>query len=235
MNLPRIRISAWLLWIAMVPGIAIAADNGNSLVVQFPAEVSVVAAELDGAPPAAPITGKISAGSAQFVELDPSVRYDAKLTLADGRILQGVDMSWYNSDPSDPDAGDLNDDDRQQISAIINLPSFFNRIQLLDLPGNHDRAVGLVQFIRDKTFAGDNGQEVIWRVELWYMKNEHGGWVKESSRVLRRQRFDNADQFQKSAGKVIWIAGYGGISVPANATASIPAPAIPSTQPTTQN
>ena len=198
------RIPATFLSIVLFSAIAIGGETGGSLVVQYPKDFGVVAAEIDGA--ASPIVGKISPGSVLFVGLDSSVRYDVKLTCGDGRILQGVDMGWYNADPADPNAGDMDDDDRQQISAILKLPSFFNHSDLVFLKGNHDRAVALVQLVRDQPFDGDGGQGVIWRVELWYLKNEHGGWVKESNKVLRRERFGNPIQFHKAEGEITWVA-----------------------------
>jgi hypothetical protein len=227
-----LRTPAGIVWIALMSAIAVAAQTGRELVVQFPKDWPVVAAEAQ-ASPNAPIDGKVSPGNARFLDLDSQARYDVKLTLGDGRILQGVDMGWYNADPPAPEAGDLDDDDREQIAAILNLPSFFNRRDLATLRGNHDRAVALIQLIRDQPFAGDNGQSVVWRVELWYMKNQHGGWVKESAQVLRRQRFDNPQQFQQAAGKLTWVPDIGGISVPADSILTVLAPEIPATQPTT--
>jgi hypothetical protein len=223
------RIFAAMLWIAITSVIA-AADQAGDLVVQFPSTWHVVAAEAESG--GVPIAGKISEGKVDISGLDSSDRYNVKLSLDDGRVLQGVDMGWYNADPVDADAGDLDDDDRQQILAILNLPGFFNRCDMLVLRGNHDRAVALIQLVRDRPFAGDTGQGVVWRIELWYMKNEHGGWLKESSRVVKRVRFDNADQFKQATGKLIWCADLGGVIVPAQGT-TITAPPLPSTQPAT--
>jgi hypothetical protein len=228
-----IRIPLAILAIAFLSAIALA-DQTVKLIVQFSPDWHVAAAEVQSSEKSPPVSGKVSRDGATFADLNPGSRYDVRLTLADGRVLQGVGMDWYNADPPDPDAEALDDDDRQQITQILNTPSFFNQNDLLFLRGNHDRAVALVQLVRDQPFAGETTSQVVWRVELWYMKNEHGGWVKESDRVVRRERFDDPGKFHQATDKLIWVVELGGITVPADRFLTVIAPEIPATQATTE-
>ncbi|MGA3067798.1 MAG: hypothetical protein ABSF29_13225, partial [Tepidisphaeraceae bacterium] len=174
MNSGRQRMIRPWCWIALLPAITGTARAGD-LIVQFPKDMNVTAAQAQAAPPEAPVPAQIQPGQALLSNLNPQEHYDLQVALQDGATFQGVDMSWENTDPADPSAGDLTDDDRQQIQGILDIPSFFNHSDLLRLSGNHDRAVALVQLLRDQSFVGQNNQEVIWRVELWNLKNENGG------------------------------------------------------------
>ena len=106
-------------------------------------------------------------------------------------------MDWYNDDEAKENAGAITDDDRQQIQAILDVPSFYNKSEILALQGDHDRATGLVRLIRDKDFYAGKG-EIIWRVEVWYFKYQHGGWEKvaQQNKILRRERFKNRDDYE---------------------------------------
>jgi hypothetical protein len=217
----RRMIRGWcgIVLLAAIAGSARAGD----LIVQFPKEMKVVGVEARIAGGDQAVTGKIQPGVARVGNLNGE--YDIKLTLDDGTIFQGVDMGWENSDPADADAGDLTDDDRQQIQGIMSIPSFFNHTDLLRLRGDHDRAVALVQLVRDQDFVSQTGQEIIWRVELWYFKNENGGWAKLDKRVVRRERFANPDQYRGATGKLHWVGELGEVPVPGAGTATVSLPA----------
>jgi len=163
-----------------------------------------------------PVAGSVEPERVVIPNLTPGVAYSLRLVHADGSIDQGVDMSWYDTEPARDDAGDLTDDDRGQITAILKqVLSFFNRNDLILLAGNHDRAVALVQLIRDKSFHSDSGDEVIWRVELWYLKNRHGGWekIQQTDKTIRRERFSTA-AFHAASDHLHWIPELGGLVVP---------------------
>jgi hypothetical protein len=97
----------------------------------------------------------------------------------------------------------------------------------LQLRGDGSQAVGLVQLVRSKTFHGDKGDEVIWRIELWYFKNEYGGWSKiaQVNKVVRRERFKTEGDYQAATARLEWIPDLGGIMMPkgdAGRTISLP-------------
>jgi len=160
--------------------------------------------------------GQIDGSTVTFSGLLPQTAYNVRLTLTDGTILQGVDLGWYDMEPAKPDAGDLDDDDKQQITAILTqVTSFYNKNEMLFLQGNHDRAVGLVQLVRDKAFHSDTGDEVIWHIELWYFKNQHGGWekVQQENKILRRERFATHGAYQDVIDHLRWMPQLGGLTV----------------------
>jgi hypothetical protein len=139
-----------------------------------------------------------------------------------------VDSSWYNSEKPSADAGAMDDDDRRQISSILkDIKSFYDRTEALAVWGDHDRAVVLVQRIRDSKFHSDKGGECIWRVELWYLKNEAGGWAKinQQDRVLRRERFDSSAKMQQEIERIHWRPELGGIRVKKDEIRTIDLPA----------
>lgn len=145
-------------------------------------------------------------------KLLPQTSYDAKITLKDGTILQGVNMSWYAPLPS-PSADPLEQEDIAEIHSIIDdVPSFYDKSRILILQGTAQNAVALVELIRDRDFYHSNGN-VIWRIELWYFEQQHGGWarVRQTSNVLRRERFKDAQTFARETKNIRWMPQLGGI------------------------
>ena len=186
------------------------------IVIQTPQATQIAAATADSSKSPASITGIIDGPTVRFKDVLPATPYDAKLTLKDGTILQGVNMNWYDMEPTKADAGDLDDDDKQQINAILTqVLSFYNKNEMLFLKGDHDRAVGLVQLVRDKAFHSDTGDEVIWHIELWYFKNQHGGWekVQQENKILRRERFATHGAYQDVIDHLHWMPQLGGLTV----------------------
>src|SRR5580704_2452744 len=191
---------------------AIAAD----IVIQTPRDTQVATATANSSTSHASISGAIDGPNVRFKDVLPATPYDATLTLKDGTTLQGVNMSWYDMEPAKPDADDLDDDDKQQITAILTqVTSFYNKNEMLFLQGNHDRAVGLVQLVRDKAFHSDSGDEVIWHIELWYFKNQHGGWekVQQENKILRRERFATHKEYQDVIDHLRWTPQLGGLTI----------------------
>src|SRR6202020_696058 len=123
------------------------------------------------------VSGSVSDHGASFQNLSTDIVYDVRLDLADKSVVQGVNLRWYDDDPAKADAGELTDDDRTAIKAIVDVPSFYNHSDILALRGTHQRATALVQLVRDKDFYNGSGQ-IVWRVELWYFEEEFGGWEK---------------------------------------------------------
>jgi hypothetical protein len=162
----------------------------------------------------APYGGKIDGQSIAFDNLRAGTSYDIELKFADGSIVRGIDMSWYNDDDPKPGAGPLSDDDVQHLNDILHVPSFYNKSDILQIRGDHDRAVALVRLVRDRDFVNGPGQ-VIWRIELWYFKNQHGGWEKvlQQNKVLRRERFKTAAEYHAATDKLHYSAELGGLYV----------------------
>lgn len=225
----RVSPSITALLVMLVCTVALAGE----IVLQVPEDMKVRSAVADAPPDIKSSSdGAIKGRTITFAKLLSDTPYNIQLNLLDGTVLQGVNMDWYNEEPAKADADPLSDDDRKEITAIINVPSFYNRSDILLLRGDHDRAVVLTQLIRDKAFHSDKGDEVIWRIELWYFKNQYGGWAKISNvqKVLRRERFKSHEEYDQATAKLKWIGQLGGITVKKNQTANITYPP-PTTQP----
>jgi hypothetical protein len=145
----------------------------------------------------------------------PETPYDLTLTLADGTVLQGVNLSWYGLDAPKAGAAPLADDDRKAIAGLLKNPKAFeNKQNVRFISGDENRATVLVELIRDKDFHASGGN-IIWRVELWYFENQFGGWAKiaQQSKVLRRERFKDQKAFDAATSKIKWIPQLGGIKL----------------------
>jgi hypothetical protein len=157
--------------------------------------------------------GRVVGQSVIFDNLLPQTSYDVRIETADGAVLQGVDMSWYDAEAADPRAEALSEEDRAEIRSIVtDVPSFYNKCSVVRAAGSHERATVLVQLVRDKDFHAGAG-EVIWRMELWYFKNEAGGWavVPQQNKVLQRVRFASHQAYHAATDKLQWVAELGGI------------------------
>ena len=208
-----------LAWILPVLLVSVAQGAGVELNVAIPAGQKVISAEANATKLKLKTAGKIDSGKVIFTNLLPDTSYDLKIELADGSILQGFDLSWYDDEAPKTDAGGLTDDDRKEIATIVaGLQPFMNHSAILRLRGNHDRAVALCEFSREKGFVNDKGDEVIWRVELWYFKYQAGGWeaVSQVNRIVRRERFKTRADYLHVVKHLKWIAELGGIVIGAN-------------------
>jgi hypothetical protein len=195
--------------------------SGADIVVKMPEGMRVDAAEAVAAKTKAETSGKVKAAEVRFADLSSDTPYDVALMLSNGDVLRGVDMSWYSPEPEKAHAEEIADDDKEQINAILKqVLSFYNKNDLLLLRGNHDRAVALVQLVRDKAFHSDQGGEIIWHIELWYFKNQHGGWekVQQANKILRRERFTSRDAFKQIIDHLRWIPELGGLKIPKDQT-----------------
>jgi hypothetical protein len=200
-----------------------AASRGGELIVQLPPDANPVSAAANAPGPDLTSDGQIDGNTIRFQKLLPDIRYNVKITLKTGVVLQGVDLNWYNEDPAKPGAAEFSGDDRKEIQAILRVPSFYNKSEILQLKADHDRATALVQLIRDQEFHADKGGEIIWRIELWYFKNEFGGWaaINQANKVLRRERFTSAAEYQRATTNAKWISELGGISVLKDRTVNV--------------
>lgn len=179
--------------------------------------------------PKASITGTIDKTKITFADPTPGLAYEVQLTLKDGTVLQGVDMGWYSRVPDKADAEPISDDDKTQMVAVFTAGAqFFNVQECTILKGNHNRAVMLVTEERTNKFHSDSGDEIIWRPELWYFQNNHGGWEKvlQTDRVLRRERFATQKEYRAVVDKLKWVPELGGLkSTPKTPDVSVTLPA----------
>jgi len=207
---PRLTLAIVLL--SLVP-VALAAPQ---LVVQLPADAKVASAVASAPKLKLDTPGKAEGAKVLFPNLLPDTAYDVKITLADGTVLAGASLDWYTDEAADKEAGPMDEEDRQQINDLVAKPlAFTNNNRALALRGDHDRAVALVQLVRDTAFHSSKGDEVIWRVELWYFKNRNGGWehINQTNKILRRERYATSAQYRAATDKLRWIPDLGGIKL----------------------
>jgi hypothetical protein len=191
--------------------------GANDLIVKLPAGTHVVTAVATAPLLKLDTEGKVDGQTITFTKVLPDTAYNVRINLSDGTVLQGVDLNWYNEEPARKDVGDMDKDDREQIRAIVqDVPGFYNKRDFLILQGDHDRAVAMLRLVRDKGFVNDKGGEVIWRIELWYFKNQLGGWeaVQQQNKVLRRERFPSSAARNAVEGPIRWMPQLGGLTVP---------------------
>jgi hypothetical protein len=213
------RSTAFLLACLLTATSSFAA--GPSLQIELPPGANVKSATASAPSMKLNTAGKISSQSIVFENLLPDTRYDIRLDLSDGTVLQGVDLGWYDQEPAKKDAEAISDDDKKEIGTIIaGLQPFMNHNEILFLRGDHDRAVALCQFWRDKGFVNGKGGEIIWRAELWYFKYQAGGWeaVSQVNKILRRERFKTRKDYENVVEKLRWSPELGGIRLTTDQT-----------------
>ena len=217
------------MWRGMVAGfILISSCRAAELIVQLPVgeTVHVANAVERGSQVIRPgaIGSNPSGSTAEFKSLQTGTTYDLAIETESGQLLCGVDLSWCDSTPADPQAEPLGDDDRAAIASIVkDIKGFANKPSIVRLVGDHDRAIALVNLVRDNGFHSNVGDEVIWRAEVWFFHWENGGWerVANQSRVLRRERFANHTDFQTEVERIRWLPSLGGILISGDSTQTI--------------
>jgi hypothetical protein len=160
----------------------------------------------------APLPAELQAGQVRFTGLKADGMYDLRLRLDDGRELRGVDLRWYAPDAAPADEHQFSDEDRQEIQDICNVPSFYDRAQVVRFEGGGGRIAALVNLVRDRDFHAGKGQ-VIWRSEVWYFRYQAGGWEKVSQQalVLDRQRFASRAEYEKTVARIRFLPALGGV------------------------
>ena len=211
---PRMRLASAIAILLLLQAPRLLGAEAD-LVLQLPSDVKVASAVAIAPQMKLESAGVINGWKITFADLLPATAYDIRLICADGRVFQGVDMSWYSDEPLAGDVKPMDDDDRKQIQELFDgIKAFENKRKMLLISGNHERATILAELIRDTAFYSDKGGEIIWRIELWYFKNQHGGWEKiaQANKVLRRERFTKKEDFEKGTATK-WIAELGGIKL----------------------
>jgi len=144
-------------------------------------------------------TGQWDSARARFrIEgLTPSHRYDLRILTRLGTV-EGVDLG-----PREPlratrsaAAEPLREQDKQQIRRLIrSVERFEDQVRVLFLRGTGEHVTALVEKLRTRPFHGMRGEEVIWRIEVWYFTWQYGGWQREANveKVLIRRRMLRRD------------------------------------------
>ncbi len=150
-------------------------------------------------------------GRFRFADLPGDADYDIRVTTTDGRTVEGIDLAWIEArmlrlaalrrkqldmPPEREESFDL-DDARAILKWVDNWKDFMEIKRVLYVNGMGKRATVLVELMRTREFHAARGT-LVWRVELWYMQNEFGGWdrLANSERVLHRKRV-SLDQWRK--------------------------------------
>ncbi len=150
-------------------------------------------------------------GQFRFANLPGDADYDVRVTTTDGRTIEGIDLSWIearmlrlasvrrkqlNMPPEREESFDL-DDAKAILKWVEDWKDFMEIKRVLYVNGMGKRATVLVELMRTREFYAA-GEALVWRVELWYMQNEFGGWdrLANSERVLHRERI-SPEQWKK--------------------------------------
>jgi hypothetical protein len=142
-------------------------------------------------------------GAFRFAGLPGDAEYDVRVTTTDGGTVEGIDLSWIESRMLRLEAQrrkDLGlppersnpfgpDDVKAILKWVDDWKDFMELKRVLYLRGDGTRAVLLVELMRTRDFYSAGGA-FVWRMELWYMQNEFGGWdrLANAERVLHRKR-----------------------------------------------
>ena len=143
-----------------------------------------------------------------FSNLPGDAGYDVRVVTTDGRTIEGIDLSWIDArmvrlaglrrkelglaperkhEFSMMDVNEL-------LKWVADWEDFMDIKRVLYVQGHGKRATMLVELMRTREFHAAGGA-LVWRMELWYMKNEYGGWDRlgNSERVLHRKRIGPAE------------------------------------------
>ncbi len=223
-----------LTFVVAAIGFSASMARSEDLTITVPKDAQVASGRAENAPMKLSAVGLIHDHAIHFSKLLPNTPYDVAMTLKDGTILQGVNLGWLNEEPVKTDTQPMTDDDRSEVHGLVKPDKdFFNKIEILQLAGDHNRATALVRMIRDREFHSDKGGEIISRFEIWYFRFEYGGWekVQQGQKILRRDRFKSREEYEKTIGVIKWTPVLGGIKVEKGKDRVITLAALPGDKP----
>ena len=147
-------------------------------------------------------------GRFRFAGLPDDADYDVRIETADGRTIEGIDLAWIEARmvrlaalrrkdlglPPEREHQFSMDDVNELLKWVEDWKDFMELKRVLYVQGHGQRATMLVELMRTRAFHASAGS-VVWRMELWYMKNEFGGWdrLANAERVLHRRRINPAE------------------------------------------
>jgi hypothetical protein len=155
-----------------------------------------------------PASHNRATGAFRFANLPGDAHYDIRVTTMDGRTIEGIDLSWIESRmirlaaerrkqlgmPPERDRPFTRGDANAILQWVDEWKDFMEVKRVLYLHGMGKRATLLVELLRTREFHASGGK-LVWRIELWYMQDEFGGWdrLANSERVLHRRRITPAE------------------------------------------
>jgi len=158
--------------------------------------------------------GRLDEQTGRFTieKLPGDATYDLCLETVDGRIIEGIDLDFVDArllrlaEKRRKELGLLPErrgefrlhDVKELLAYVRRMKDFMETRRVLYLRGHGMRATMLVELLRRRRFHGRRGNEVVWRIELWYFENRYGGWERlaNQQRVLRRERLP-VEQWRK--------------------------------------
>ena len=148
-------------------------------------------------------------GAFVFKDLPGDATYDVGIVTTDGARIEGIDLSWHEARmlrlaeirrkqldlPAEPKRTFTREDVQSLLAYVRDLRGFADLRRALYVRGDGLRATMLVEVMRTRPFHARRGDEIIWRMELWYFRYRHGGWerVANVERVLERRRVSAAE------------------------------------------
>ena len=145
-------------------------------------------------------------GSFTFTELPGDATYDLCLSLAGGRVIEGIDLSFVDARllklaaerrkdlglPPERSHKFSQADADGLLAYARDMEDFMEDRRVIYIKGHGPRATMLIELMRLRKFVAASGAarpgKIIWRVELWYFTEQHGGWKRMANqeRMLRR-------------------------------------------------
>ena len=144
-------------------------------------------------------------GAFRFRDLPGDAAYDVCLALKGGREIEGIDLDFADARmlrlaearrkqlglPAERRHAFTQADADELAKYVTDLAKqdFMNVGRAVYIKGHGTRATMLVELLRTKPdYAGD--ARFIWRLELWYLKHQFGGWERltDQEKLIRRLR-----------------------------------------------
>jgi len=143
-------------------------------------------------------------GGFRFAGLPGDATYDVCLRTNDGRRLEGIDLDFVDHRmirlaelrrkqlglPAEKPHAFNADDVQEMLKYVRDLKDFCTTRRAIYVRGHGPRATMLVELIRAEDYFARKGDEIIWRIELWYFEYRYGGWdrLANQERILHRTR-----------------------------------------------
>jgi len=168
------------------------------------AEKTVQAVSRDTGKQYAPARFDTQSGEFVFSSLPGDATYDICLSAEGGREIQGIDLEFVDAGllrlaelrrkelglPEEKPRQFTRRDADELLDFVAKMEDFCDIRRVLYINGLGRRATALVELMRARDFHARAGDEIVWRVELWYFEYRSGGWEKlaNQERVLQRKR-----------------------------------------------
>lgn len=151
-----------------------------------------------------------------WAKLDPGV-YSVEI-VSGGLHVIGVDMRIRDAAGSPVETGEVAGSAREAITDFFeHTESFFETRRMPLVRGTSDRAVALVENIRDggSTTFGEARGKVVFRLDLWDFEKSYGTWRKTKARAVMRRM---VDKNEAESATYLYAPELGGIDVASEET-----------------